>query len=89
MMVLELQFTDHPDRLAARPAHRQRLQALAAEGRLVLAGPWADDDGALLVFDVDEAGLDAIVADDPYYRTSGVVVARTRRWTPVVAPAGR
>jgi uncharacterized protein YciI len=34
---------DVPDglnkRLAARPAHLQRLQALQAEGRLVLAGP--------------------------------------------------
>jgi uncharacterized protein YciI len=34
---------DHPDslaqRLAARPAHLERLQALQAEGRLVLAGP--------------------------------------------------
>lgn len=34
---------DAPDsldkRLAARPAHLQRLQALQAEGRLVIAGP--------------------------------------------------
>ena len=27
------------DRLAARPAHVERLQALQAEGRLLLAGP--------------------------------------------------
>lgn len=34
---------DHPGsldkRLAARPAHLQRLEALQAEGRMVLAGP--------------------------------------------------
>ncbi|MDR0776453.1 MAG: YciI family protein [Azonexus sp.] len=34
---------DHPGslqaRLAARPAHLERLQALQAEGRLILAGP--------------------------------------------------
>ena len=34
---------DHPgslaQRLAARPAHIERLQALQAEGRLILAGP--------------------------------------------------
>lgn len=34
---------DRPDslaaRLAARPAHLERLQALVAEGRLILAGP--------------------------------------------------
>lgn len=28
-----------PDRLAARPAHIERLQALQSEGRLILAGP--------------------------------------------------
>lgn len=36
--------TDHPEslaaRLAARPAHLERLQALQSEGRLVLAGPF-------------------------------------------------
>jgi uncharacterized protein YciI len=35
--------TDHPNsltaRTGARPAHLQRLEALQAEGRLVLAGP--------------------------------------------------
>ncbi len=34
---------DHPqslaNRLAARPAHLERLQALQAQGRLILAGP--------------------------------------------------
>lgn len=28
-----------PDRLAARPAHLERLKALQAQGRLLLAGP--------------------------------------------------
>lgn len=45
---------DQPDslasRLAARPAHLARLQALQAEGRLLLAGPHpaidSDDPGA-------------------------------------------
>ena len=41
---------DHPgsleNRLAARPAHLERLQALVAEGRLVLAGPCPAIDSA-------------------------------------------
>lgn len=36
--------TDHPDsldrRMAARPAHLARLEALQAEGRMLLAGPF-------------------------------------------------
>lgn len=36
-----------PARLLARPAHLARLEALQAEGRLVLGGPFpADDSGA-------------------------------------------
>lgn len=41
---------DHPEsldkRLAARPAHLARLEALLAEGRLILAGPCPAIDSA-------------------------------------------
>lgn len=85
MYVLELSFGDRPERMDARPAHRERLRVLHADGRLVLAGPYADDSGALLVFDVaDESELDAILDADPYYRTPGVRVVRRRKWSPVV-----
>jgi uncharacterized protein len=81
--VIELSFDDDPRRLAARPAHRERLAALHAAGRLVLAGPWADDSGALLVFRDDPAGE---LADDPYYSTPGVTVRGVREWR-LVTPA--
>jgi hypothetical protein len=87
MMILELAFATPatPERLAARPAHRERLTRLNAEGRLLAAGPYADDSGALLVFAVDgPEELERIVAEDPYYRTPGVRVAATRVWQPVV-----
>ncbi len=42
-MLYSIVATDHEDsleaRLAARPAHLERLKALQAEGRLLLAGP--------------------------------------------------
>jgi len=52
-----------PARLAARPEHLQRLQALQAEGRLVLAGPHP----ALDTPDPGEAGFSGslIVAEFP------------------------
>jgi hypothetical protein len=84
MFVLQLTFDDDPRRLAARPAHRQRLAQLHATGKLVMAGPWHDDSGALLVFRVDQAEMDAIVAADPYYRTPGVSVTALHRWQPIV-----
>ncbi|MFF8002970.1 YciI family protein [Streptomyces sp. NPDC007917] len=59
-------FTPAPERLAARPAHCERLTTLREAGELVAAGPWADDTGALLVFDVDRVRLDRILAADPH-----------------------
>ena len=84
MYVLELDFDDDERRLAARPAHRERLTRLHAEGRLLIAGPWDDDSGALLVFRTDEDGMRDILAADPYYVTPGVTVVSCRRWRPIV-----
>jgi uncharacterized protein len=84
MYVVELDFDDDPRRLQARPAHRERLQALSSQGILVLAGPWADDRGALLVFDLpSEAALHEAMEQDPYYGTPGVTVRRIREWKPI------
>lgn len=79
MITVELAFDDDPRRLAARPAHRQRLVELHERGMLVLAGPWADDSGALLVFDADRSEVDRELAADPYYATVRVVALRERR----------
>jgi uncharacterized protein YciI len=84
MIVLELAFDDSPARLEARPAHRQRLAELHAAGTLALAGPWADDSGALLVFDADRSEVDHVMAEDPYYTTEGVRVVGLREWRPLV-----
>jgi len=78
--------TDVPDslekRLAARPAHLARLQALQDEGRLLLAGPFPAVDavdpgpagftGSLIVAEFpDLAAARAWAAADPY-ATDGV-----------------
>lgn len=85
MFVVELAFGGDEERLAARPAHRERLQRLREDGALRMAGPFADDSGALLIFDVpDEATLEGILADDPYYGTPGVTVVSRQQWSPIV-----
>jgi uncharacterized protein YciI len=67
MFVVELGFESDPARLAARPAHRDRLQRLHAEGILVMAGPFADELGPLLTFDVPGLSDLALILDsDPY-----------------------
>lgn len=86
MYVLELAFSDDPRRLEARPAHRERLAQLHAEGRLVMSGPWEDDSGALLVLDTDRAGLEEVMAADEYFRAPGVTVVWVREWSPLFGP---
>ena len=51
-----------------RPAHLGRLQQRLAEGKLILAGAFADPvDGALLVVEAESAGeVYAWIAGDPY-----------------------
>lgn len=83
MFAVQLAFTDDAARLALRPAHRERLAGLAADGKLLAGGPWSDDSGALLVFVVeDRDALDGILREDPYYSAPGVTVS-VREWNPV------
>ena len=85
MFVVELEFSADPARLALRPEHRRRLIALHEAGKVRLAGPWADESGSLLVFDVaDESAVREILADDPYYRATGVTIARIAEWNLIV-----
>lgn len=84
MYLVELAFDGSPDRLELRPEHRAKLTALHAAGTIVLAGPFPDESGAMLVFDLpDEAAVDAVLADDPYYAAKGVTVVRKQPWNPL------
>jgi uncharacterized protein len=84
MHVVELEFdADQERRLKARPEHRLRLLELHAQGHLVLAGPWPDESGALLIFNADRPRVDELLAEDPYYATPGVHVKSVREWNPL------
>ncbi|MBI3804297.1 MAG: hypothetical protein HY282_11110 [Nitrospirae bacterium] len=62
---------DGPEGMALRkrlrPAHLERLEELSGLKKLILAGPFADKTGTLIVFEADS--LDAAVSwveSDPY-----------------------
>ncbi|GIF37132.1 YciI family protein [Actinoplanes xinjiangensis] len=83
MWIVELAFTSAPERLAARPVHRERLTGLHRDGVVRMAGPLADDSGALIVVDVtDRAAVQGFLAADPYFSTPGVEVRGVREWSP-------
>jgi len=84
-MIVAVEYEFVPEaterRLAARPAHREWLASLKADGRLVQAGPFADGRAAMLIVDVDDdVALDDLLAADPYPKDSFVVASR-RPWT--------
>ncbi|TCC05862.1 YciI family protein [Kribbella soli] len=84
--VVQLRFdVDRTDRrMEVRPAHREYLAALKADGKLVAAGPFTDQTGALLVYDVaDEAELRDILAKDPYTPADVYEIATFAEWQPL------
>lgn len=90
-MYYVIKATDRPgsleQRLAARPAHLQRLQALQQEGRLLLAGPIpaienpdpgpAGFTGSLIVAQFDSLQAAECWAKDDPYVSAGVFNAVT------------
>ncbi len=62
---------DGPDgkrlRPEVRPDHLAHLDPLVRAGRMVLAGPFTDGSGSLIVFEADSLEeAEAIAARDPY-----------------------
>ncbi|MEW9548755.1 YciI family protein [Nonomuraea sp. NPDC050783] len=84
--VVHLTFGDDPRRLTARPAHREHLRRLQEEGRLVTAGPWADDSGAMHVYEAADADeVREILRRDPYTEVPGChEVTLLKEWTPIM-----
>jgi uncharacterized protein len=83
MWIVELTFTSEPERLTARAAHRNRLAALHTQGTVRMAGPFADDSGAMIILDVpDRQAVDGLITADSYFTTPGVTVNQIRNWQP-------
>jgi len=82
--VVELEFGDDQEgRLAVRPAHREYLATLVDRGKLLVAGPYADQTGAVLVYEAeDEEELRALLAADPYTPAGVVAGTRVHEWEP-------
>jgi uncharacterized protein YciI len=79
---------DEELRLKTRPTHREYLLGLFDAGKLRTSGPWADDTGAMLIYEAaDLAEAQQLLDDDPY-RAAGVIAdARLREWRIVLPPA--
>ncbi|WP_402371972.1 YciI family protein [Isoptericola rhizosphaerae] len=93
MSVYAVTYVYAPDSVAARdrarPAHRDHLQALCADGAVLVSGPLpaTDDepDGALIVVTAPSAAeADALLGTDPFRREGLVAEVSVREWVPVI-----
>ena len=86
LYVVQLRFdlAETDRRMEVRPAHRDYLHELKDAGKLVTAGPFPDQTGALLIYDVaDEAELRDILAKDPYTPANVYELATLAEWQPL------
>src|SRR6266478_1525870 len=52
-----------------RPLHRDYAQGLAGQGKIVIAGPFSDGAGAIIVYEAESLEqAKALAANDPYAR---------------------
>ncbi|HET6504331.1 MAG TPA: YciI family protein [Amycolatopsis sp.] len=70
---------------AVRPAHREFLAKLAAEGTVAVAGPIGDDVGGLALYQAENAeALQKIIDADPYHLEGAIAERSVREFKPVV-----
>ncbi len=78
---LKFDASDPEARMQVRPAHREYLASLKEAGKLVEAGPFADESGALLIYNVaDEAEMRDILAKDPYTPAGVYELTTLKEW---------
>lgn len=69
-----------------RPEHRKYLTSLRDRGQLVVAGPFTDDSGSLIVYEAPTlAEVENILRDDPFAIHGVFVNQIIRPWNPVIA----
>ena len=86
MFVALVTFVDDQQRrLAIRPQHREYLRSLLDQGKLHESGPFADDKGALIIYEAaDEAEARALVEADPYTVAGVIAEVHLREWNRVL-----
>jgi len=83
-------YTSVQDRVAAlRPAHREYMTRLQADGRLVACGPFSDGSGGLFIYETSSlAAAEDIVAADPYHISDVFARCRLSSWEIIKANPG-
>ena len=74
-------FSSAEKRMAHRAEHRVYLNQLVDQGSLLMAGPFADERGGLIVFEAeDETAVRAMMDDDPFTINGVFATTEIRPW---------
>jgi uncharacterized protein len=75
---------DDPKAPVVRPAHREYLTGLSANGKLVISGPFTEGGGALIVLQADsKEEIAALMAADPFVKEGVFQSWVVRPWNPI------
>ena len=82
-------YTTDAARIAAhRPAHREYLTGLLPQGKLIAAGPFTDDSGAVFIYETDSAeAAAALLAADPFSVNGVITSSAVKPWRLAMANA--
>jgi uncharacterized protein YciI len=73
-----------PNVPVVRPAHREYLSELRANGKLVISGPFTEGGGALIVMEADtKEEVAALMAADPFVKKGVFKTWVVRPWNPI------
>lgn len=74
-------FASAEKRTQHRAEHRVYLNQLVTEGKLLMAGPFADETGGLIVFEaVDEAEVQGMMDNDPFTINGVFATTEIKPW---------
>jgi uncharacterized protein YciI len=63
-----IRYGNHEQIAEVRPKHRQYLGGLHEQGKIFASGPFADDSGALIIYEGEsEDEVRDIIRNDPFY----------------------
>lgn len=87
LFAVNLEFSDDVQRRSeVRPTHREYLATLLKKGKLQQSGPFTDDSGALLIYDVEDvAEAQELLSNDPYTPAGIIVGATIKEWNVVMS----
>ncbi len=78
-------YANHDKIAEVRPSHREYLTSLKEDGKLWASGPFIDDSGALIIYEVEaEEEARQIIEQDPFNKAGVFASYKLNAWRQVM-----